>query len=307
MSNSSTLTLNNSLGWSKSFNFGRNAALGNYLQPALTSANIVVQTMLGAPFSWRWNRVVTGFVTTPGVQDYTLTNRFNLTAITLGWYVVDSNGNSQKVTTAGTTGSSTPSWNATTGGTTTDGSVTWTNKGPIPVDIPLSQTYTFSWMETQSVQDITLTIPKWVEIQSKISLGLDSTQARPKFISAQGDDGLGDITFRLMPVPDVAYPVALTIQQKPPIFTNTNQTWAPIPDEYSHIYNWGFLAMMWMFADDARFTFANQKFIAHLLAASQGLTQTEINIFLNNWQNVTGQPVEKMNMTQQGTQGRGSL
>jgi len=51
------------------------------------------------------------------------------TAFALGVSTVDSNGNVQVVTTAGTTGSSTPSWNTTGGDTTTDGTVTWTNEG----------------------------------------------------------------------------------------------------------------------------------------------------------------------------------
>jgi hypothetical protein len=306
MANSSTITLLNTMEWAKRFNFGRETALGTSLEPAMTSANTVLQTVVGPPFSWRWNRVITGFVATQGIQDYTLTNRTNLLAVKLNWYIVDSNGYSQVVSVAGTTGSSAPTWNLTVGGITTDGTVTWTNQGLIPTDFPVSQTYSFNWMETQSVLDITQTTDKWIEIQSKISLGLDSSQARPKFISAQIDDGLGDITFRLMPVPDAAYPVVITIQQKPPLFTSVNQTWSPIPDEYSHIYNWGFLSMMWMYADDPRFAFANQKFISHLLAASEGLSETEINIFLNNWQYVTGQPVEKGSRLQQGVQARGA-
>lgn len=290
--------------WVKRFNFGRETALGSNLEPAMTSANTVLQTIVGPPFAWRWNRIVTGFIATQGIQDYTITNRQNATAVSLNWYVVDPNGFSQKVTTAGTTGGSAPSWNSTPMGTTTDGSVTWTNQGLIPVDIPISQTYSFNWMETQSVQDINQPTPKWIEIGSKISLGLDSAQARPKWISAQVDDGQGNITFRLMPVPDVSYPVVITIQQKPLLFTSTTQTWAPIPDEYSHIYNWGFLAMMWMYADDSRFAFANQKFVAHLLAASEGLSETEINIFLNNWQQITGAPVQKSDRLTQGVQAR---
>lgn len=42
--------------------------------------------------------------------------------------VIDSNCNLQLATTAGTSASSPPTWNATVGGTTADG-VTWTNKG----------------------------------------------------------------------------------------------------------------------------------------------------------------------------------
>jgi phage tail sheath protein FI len=48
------------------------------------------------------------------------------TAETIGNLIVDSNGNTQKVTTAGTTGTSTPTWGRTLNSTTTDGTVVWT-------------------------------------------------------------------------------------------------------------------------------------------------------------------------------------
>lgn len=43
--------------------------------------------------------------------------------------IVDSNSNIQLVTTAGTSGATVPSWNATFAATTTDGTITWTNIG----------------------------------------------------------------------------------------------------------------------------------------------------------------------------------
>jgi hypothetical protein len=43
--------------------------------------------------------------------------------------VIDGNNNVQILTTAGTTGSSEPSWNTSVGGTTTDGTAVWTNNG----------------------------------------------------------------------------------------------------------------------------------------------------------------------------------
>jgi hypothetical protein len=51
------------------------------------------------------------------------------------WYapqfvIVDSNGNLQQLTTAGTTGGGAPAWNVTTGGTTADNTAVWTNLGP---------------------------------------------------------------------------------------------------------------------------------------------------------------------------------
>ena len=50
------------------------------------------------------------------------------------WYaplfvILDSNGNLQQLTTAGTTGSGTPTWATTTGNTTPDGTAVWTCKG----------------------------------------------------------------------------------------------------------------------------------------------------------------------------------
>jgi phage tail sheath protein FI len=44
----------------------------------------------------------------------------------VGNLIVDANGNTQKVTTAGTTGTTTPSWPPTLAATTTDGTVVWT-------------------------------------------------------------------------------------------------------------------------------------------------------------------------------------
>jgi hypothetical protein len=301
---SSSILLLNTLEWAKTFNFGRSFANGTYLEPAMTSANTVLQTIVGAPFSWRWNRVVTGFISTIGQQDYLVINWSASLPVTVGTYLVDAAGYSQKVTTAGTTTTSIPSFNATPGGTTTDGTAVWTNQGLIPTKT--SSTYSLAWIETSSIQDVTLTSPAWIEMESKTVLGLESKQSRSRFISAQLNDSLGNMTFRLMQTPDKTYPVAITIQQKPGLFTSVNQTWSPIPDEYSHIYNWGFLAMMYMYADDPRFAFANQKFVAHLLAASEGLTDTEVNIFLQNWQYVTGSPIEKTIRTQQGGQARGT-
>ena len=300
--NSSTITLLNTIEWSKRFNFRRPIALGHYLEPAVSNANIILQTIIGPPFAWRWNRVVTGFITTIGQQDYFLFNwQVNFT-LSVGAVTVDNNGNCQSVITAGTTGTSVPVWGSL-GNNTNDGSVVWINLGSI--NTPVSANYNFNWIETSSVQDIVADTPKWFEMTSKICSGLDSTSSRPRFISAQGDDGFGNITFRLLSVPDKTYPVAITIQQKPPLFTKLSQTWEPIPDEYSRIYNWGFLSLFYMFSDDPRFGLANQKFVASLLSIAEGLDSTSRNIFLNNWQLVTGQPIENVNKLQQGDQMRG--
>lgn len=301
----STIRLIDTMEWAKKFIGNRSTAIGNFLEPALTSASIIMQTMMGAPFRWRWNRVITGFMTQAGQQDYYIFNWTATTAIDPGWVLVDINGNCQQAQSGGTTGAFYPTWNSVVGGTTLDGTgsgtVTWLNTGHIGV--PLSITYDFGWIETASVKDPTL--GKWVEIEQKICLASDAVLARPRFVAAQGDDGSGNISFRVMPAPDISYPVTITIQQQPQLFTGVQQTWAPIPDTYSDIYNWGFLAHMLLFADDPRFQLANQKFVTAIIGRNQGLDQSELNIFLNNWQEITGQPVSKATYQAVGNQARG--
>jgi hypothetical protein len=289
--------------WAKRFIANRNTALGDYLEPAITSANIVLQTMIGAPCRWRWNRVVTGFIAQEGQQDYYIFNWLPGVEIEVGWMLIDVNGNCQTCIVSGTTGTFYPTWNATVGGNTTDGTggsaTVWQNLGPIGV--PVSTTYRFGWIETASVFDS----PKWWTVSPKIDLTLDASIARPQWISAQSDDGSGNMVFRLMPVPNGNYPVAITIQESVDLFSSIFQTWAPVPDNYSSIYDWGFLAIMFLFSDDPRFQLANQKFITQILGMNQGLDQSEINVFLNNWSEVTGQPMANAIRMQQGNSARG--
>ena len=56
----SSVTISDTIEWAKKLSFNRNSAIGNNIEPALTSANMVMQTVLGPPFlgggtirSWR--------------------------------------------------------------------------------------------------------------------------------------------------------------------------------------------------------------------------------------------------------------
>jgi hypothetical protein len=141
-----------------------------------------------------------------------------------------------------------------------------------------------------------------MELKVQNNLALDSIQARPLYVGPHVEDGEGNVTFRVMPAPSAAYPVAIHCQLTAPRITSINQTWAPIPDFMQYIYSWGFLALIWAFSDDARFGTANQKFTAGLLARAEGITEEERNIFLSNWNELTGNQTQKI---QQGNTARG--
>lgn len=298
----STITLAKTINWAKGFIANIDSTVNTGSEPAVTSANLIKQTILSPPFKWRWNRVTTGFIATAGIQDYLLSTWTNASSFALNTVIVDTNGNCQQVTTAGISGGSAPTWNVNTGASTTDNTVIWKNLGAV---YGASSTYNLGYIETASVLDIGAIPNKWYSLDNITTLSLESKQGRPYHISPMKDDNVGNITFRLMGVPDKAYPINITLQQKPSLFALTTDTWGPIPDEYSYIYNWGFLTLMYMYFDDPKWAATNQKFVAALLSAQQGLTITERNIFLNNWESLTGQMSQDSIKQTQGNQARG--
>src|SRR5271167_3967091 len=152
MASTSTNTLLRSLEWSKKFTYNRPGAIGNFLEPALTNANIIAQTILGAPFAWRWNRTTTGFITIPGQQDYFIFNWSAGYNIRANSFTIDTNGNVHRATIGGYTGGGIPIWNQAGGGLTTDGQVTWANQGNLNTET--SPNYNFAWIETVALQDV---------------------------------------------------------------------------------------------------------------------------------------------------------
>jgi hypothetical protein len=68
-------------------------------------------------------------------------------AYAIGAQILDSNGNVQQCTAAGTSGASAPSWNKTIGVHTSDGSVTWTDAGTnansVPHGLPRQPLFTY--------------------------------------------------------------------------------------------------------------------------------------------------------------------
>jgi len=140
-----------------------------------------------------------------------------------------------------------------------------------------------------------------------ISLVLhDSTdQGRPAHIAPQLDDGQGNITFRLYPVPDAAYTVKLIYQKSATLFGTPSDYWSPIPDRLAYVYNSGFLASTFEMTDDSRFPIQMQTFTRQLVAANGALEATQQNIMLESHLINSRQSVDSNLAAQLSRQSRG--
>ncbi len=139
----------------------------------------------------------------------------------------------------------------------------------------------FGWLESATVTD-TVSVPN---AAYKLSISLnDETEIvdnQPNRIAARFDDGNGNITFRVTPPPTANFTVAdLTYQNASPKFVKMSDTWAPIPDYFSSIYQMGMLAKAYEFVGDERYAPTLQMFVRQLIGANGGLTQSQVNIFM---------------------------
>ena len=84
-----------------------------------------------------------------------------------------------------------------------------------------------------------------------------------------------------------------------------NFSWAPIPNQYSDVYNNLFLSEVLATVDDARAQLYRQRGVAAMLAKATGLTEMQKNAFAQQW---LARGVERQSLvssTQSGNAGRG--
>ena len=145
------------------------------------------------------------------------------------------------------------------------------------------------------------------ELTNERNLEKTSQPGRPTNIMVFLDDQAGNITFRLgASAPEQAYPIGITYQKAMVPLTKISAV-VPIPDKLMHIFRYGFLALAFLYTQDGRFAEMNQKFIATLLGAQQGLNAMQRNIFLGNWFSMMKEQNAGALETQQGTQARGAM
>jgi|HubBroStandDraft_1064217.scaffolds.fasta_scaffold15954_2 hypothetical protein len=163
----------------------------------------------------------------------------------------------------------------------------------------------FGWLEKATVTDNTVSPAVVHELDVVLNLSEETIQNLPTRIAPRLDDGNGNITFRIMPPPDRVYTVTLTYQLAAGLFKTTNDTWAPIPDYFSHLYNTGFMAKSYEYINDSRFGPMLTTFLRQVIAANGALSDSQINIFLADQINAATTQQSALQNTQMGRQGRG--
>lgn len=295
------------MAWVQAFALGRvlNAFTNN--EPAITSANLILSTILAPPFIWNWNRSSVTFLTSVNVQDYA--------------NAISTFGNIEKASyipaasitnVLGAAGIATMTAvnNFVVGNVVTITGLTHTGFNVTNATILTASTtqFTFATGTTQtSIADTGTAISgSQAEITNIVNvLGAGAETGTPNSLAPQVDDNAGNITFRLLPVPDNTYQVTIIFQKSiPALITTTASTWAPIPDKYAYVYEWGFLALMAAYFQDPKWQNYNQKFVSALLGIAEGISADQKNIFQKAWLNsMTEQQITGM-QAQQGTQSR---
>ena len=154
---------------------------------------------------------------------------------------------------------------------------------------------TFGWIEKAVAYDPGSGFEAY-ELKNALNTGADTLPNQSTTIAAQYYDGSGDVIFRIFPAADKIYNVAVEYQKSAPLFTVVSQTWAPIPDYLSYLYDEGFFAKAAEYCNDPRAMSLFQMFFTNLAANAEGLNQTQRNLWLDSKMNTIRQTLA----TQQG-------
>jgi hypothetical protein len=160
----------------------------------------------------------------------------------------------------------------------------------------------FGFLETQWLTDASGNVH---QLEGRVTLAIESHQGMPTRIAPQYDDNAGNITFRVANLPDAAYTIYGDYQRKMERMSSDASSWGTVPDEFEYIFNQGFLSLMMLIVNDARFPIFEQYFVSRLLGAQDGLTDQERNIFVANWLALSTTLARGQGAANSGISGRG--
>jgi hypothetical protein len=143
------------------------------------------------------------------------------------------------------------------------------------------------------------------ELNGAIALAKTNVEDRPLEIAPQYDDNKGNITFRVKSIPDQNYTVWGDYQRKAALITSFASPWGTVSDEFSYIFNWGYVTLAGMLVNDSRFPIWEGYFINALLGAQDGLDDQARDIFLGNWMQASRTITRNSQAGANGVAGRG--
>lgn len=308
-----TITVQNSIDFVKAYLNWANLTIGTGDEPTLSAVNLTLQTIMGPPFRWPWNRSVVSFISTQGLQDY------NVALTNFGFLETASVQNAGVITAASITNnvatftainnfSSLPNQGQNVN-VLISGCTTPALNGTFPIIAATATSFTIAIVNANMSESesgaLALAGPimpmeiKWGSLSAAIE------QDRPSFISVEDSNESGvSFSFRLMPVPDAPYQVILAYQEAPVPITNISNTWG-IPDQLQYIYTYFYMFMMFDYFDDPRAGRYRQLAVSALLARQNGLSATDRNLFIGNWLPLLQEETQASTESQQATQARG--
>jgi hypothetical protein len=315
-------TLQQTINWSSTFIEYAPETAGTGMEPAISTATMVKNTILNAPFTWPWNRneYLISSGTPPnlvgGTQDYVFTipdfaylEKVSLLSTDgLDGFELKDVYNRNILGISSNSKQAQP--NAAAIKYYTPGSTIAVRFLPIP-----DQNYTGTLTYQKLSVPFTFFNFEAVDVISLVAFyQFSSSQNYPtNYFQGQNISVTGfDIAANNGIFPCVASTNSYLILTNPNAITDTHAAtgftadWSPIPDSFSDIYNNLFLAEMMASVDDAREQVYRQRGIAALLSKAEGLSEMQVNAFLAQYiARGTAQQAAALQRTQQATQARG--
>ena len=313
-------SINNSINWLQASIGYTRPDIGINNEPALTSASMTQQTMQSSPFSYSWNRGYATFQTIANVQDYAVTGFTQAGTGVFGYMekaTMQAAANITAVAAAGGTWTYTAANSFVLGALVTITGLSGEGSPPISFNVtnavitavtPTSFSIAGSGTQT-TIADTGVAcsgkIQEFTKVLNHVPLAPSTDAQQPTTIAAQLNTLTGTVTFRMLGVPKQVYNIVVIYQFAPKEINSLADFW-DFPYYMQSIYNLGFKAHVYDAMGDPRAKDAKVAFAAAMLSYSEGLSESEINMFLVQYLGAAAQGMVKQLTTQQGIQGRGN-
>jgi hypothetical protein len=143
-------------------------------------------------------------------------------------------------------------------------------------------------------------------LSGRLSLDIDGTTGRPTLIAPQYDDDAGHITFRVRGTPNALYTVSGDYQRRAKPMTSFAAVWDTVPDDFSGVFNLGYLCFTSILVNDARFPVYERWFLSRLLSLQDGLDEQARDIFMGVWMGSVRTLTRSQGLAASGNAGRGT-